>query len=212
MTSSIDYYNNGFAPDATSSSCFSSATAVATAIIYSSTGSSVSTSNPTNVNLYGFPLPSSAFSGPGDYSSSGSIYIFTDNQCENGISSTGTPIKFGDCLDTPFAVSIEIASLPACLNGTTPLIVLSDLQDCVPAKNGSNLQVVEGNVQQCINYNGNDVRSVQRTCYGIGTNSDSDDDPKSMAVGLRVNALWGRRWTTVIGGIVGVLMARGLLW
>ena len=171
------------------------------------TSSIASTANPTDVNLYAFPLPSSAFVGPGVYSSTGSIHIFTDSLCNTEISSSATPLKFGDCVDTPFAVSIEIATLPTCLNHTTPLIVISDLQDCVPGTNGSALEVVEGNVGVCQNYNGNSVRSVQWTCYGVGTESGS------ASAMTKLIALGGReRWMIFCGWIIGIMAVESLLW
>lgn len=101
--------------------------------------------------------------------SQGSINLYTDKQCNSPLSQQSTPLILSQCQNTPFSgiYSVEISSLPTCVDSGTPLLIVSNEPNCRNSTVGSGAD--NGVINKCLAYSsGEQIGSMQFVCYGEG--------------------------------------------
>lgn len=103
--------------------------------------------------------------------SQGSIMLYTDGNCSIPLTDKPTPWVYGDggCFAVPRKgiKAVSLATLPACDNQASPMLVLSEHKDCQPSTQEPDPD--SGVTGKCQAFaSGVDIESLQFACFGKG--------------------------------------------
>jgi hypothetical protein len=102
----------------------------------------------------------------------GSVQIYSDSDCsiKNG---SPVPLLINTCLQVNESSSISAATLPSCGNGKTPVLTISDQENCGPPSI-IEPSISSGSVGKCLFFaTGSTIASTGFTCVGEGATTSS---------------------------------------
>jgi hypothetical protein len=122
--------------------------------------------------LCSFPSPSLSLAHPAVDQKQGSVRIYSDSDCtiENG---SPVLLLINTCLQVNGSSSISAATLPSCGNGETPVLTISDQENCGPPSI-IEPSISSGSVGKCLFFaTGSVIASTGFTCVGESATTSS---------------------------------------
>ena len=122
--------------------------------------------------LCSLPSLSRSLAHPTADQKQGSVQIYSDSDCtiKNG---SPVPLLINTCLRVNESSSISAATLPSCGNGETPVLTISDQEDCGPPSI-IEPSISSGSVGKCLFFaTGSAIASTGFTCVGESATTSS---------------------------------------